>query len=47
VKIEIKGKYGAKHKNIIKVLHPTLRPPNGFINLMTHPQTQKELVNIF
>ncbi len=34
MRIDIKKKIGAKHKNIIKVNHSTLGPPNGSINLV-------------
>jgi hypothetical protein len=33
----LKVKFGAKHKNIIRIFHPTLGPPNRFINPMIHP----------
>jgi hypothetical protein len=46
VKIEIKTKFGTTHKNIIKVLHPSLGPPNGFINPMNHPWVQKQILNM-
>jgi hypothetical protein len=36
VKIDIKENFDTKHINIIRALHPTLGPLNGFINLVTH-----------
>jgi hypothetical protein len=47
MKTSIKAKSNTKHKNIIRALHPTLGPPNGFINLVIHPQAQKQILNIF
>jgi hypothetical protein len=43
----MKRKYGAKHENIIRALHPTLGPPNEFINPMIHSRAQKQILNIF
>jgi hypothetical protein len=37
LKIEIKAKFGTKHKNINRTFHPTIGPPKGFINPMIHP----------
>jgi hypothetical protein len=47
MKIDIKGQSGVKHKNIIRILHPTLEPPNGFINLVIHFEAQKQILSIF
>jgi hypothetical protein len=41
LKIDIKAKSRVKHKNIVRVLHPTLGPPNMFINLAIHPMSSK------
>jgi hypothetical protein len=35
--LKIKAKFSARHENINRALHPTIGPPNGFINPMVHP----------
>jgi len=47
MKTDMKAKSNAKHKNIIRAFHPTLGPPNGFINPIIYPQAQKQILNIF
>jgi hypothetical protein len=37
LKTEIKAKFGARHENINRTLHPTIGPPNRFINPIIHP----------
>jgi hypothetical protein len=42
VKTKIITKFGATQKNINIALHPTLGPPNRFINPMINPQVQNQ-----